>query len=60
MESPWAPAHGYEEVSMPNRSRRSSFAVRLLTSGPMATTVLLGFACGSMGGLFFCSAIGWL
>ena len=53
-------AHGYEGVSMPNRSRRSSFAVRLLTSGPMATTVLLGFACGSMGGLFFCSAIGWL
>jgi hypothetical protein len=45
---------------MPDQPRRSSFTVRLLTSGPMATTVLLGFACGSVGGLFFCSAIGWL
>jgi hypothetical protein len=49
-----------EGASMSDRSHRLSFAVRLLTSGPMATTVLLGFACGSVGGLFFCSAIGWL
>lgn len=45
---------------MPPRSRRPGFAARMLTSGPLATTVLLGFACGSLGGLFFCSAIGWL
>ena len=45
---------------MPDRSNRQGFAIRVLTSGPMATTVLLGFACGSVGGLFFCSAIGWL
>ena len=45
---------------MPDRSRHSNVAARVLTSGPMATTVLLGFACGSIGGLFFCSAIGWL
>jgi hypothetical protein len=43
-----------------DRSRRSGFASRILTSGPMTTTVLLGFAVGSVGGLFFCSAIGWL
>ena len=39
--------------------RRRAFA-RLLMSGPIAGTVLLGLACGSVGGLFFCSAIGWL
>lgn len=45
---------------MPNRPHRPGIAVQLLTSGPMAATVLLGFACGSIGGLFFCSAIGLL
>lgn len=47
-------------MRMPQRSRRPDFAVQLLTSGPLAVTVALGFACGSLGGLFFCSAIGWL
>jgi hypothetical protein len=42
------------------RPRRGRITLELLMSGPMAATVLLGFACGSLGGLFFCSAIGLL
>lgn len=45
---------------MPQRSHRPGIAVQLLTTGPMAATVALGFLCGSLGGLFFCSAIGWM
>ena len=42
----------------PNRS--GPLTLDVLMRGPMAATVLLGFACGSLGGIFFCSAVGLL
>lgn len=42
------------------RPRRKAIALDLILRGPMAATMLLGFACGSIGGLFFCSAVGLL
>lgn len=42
------------------KPHRTALRLDLLMRGPMAVTVLLGFACGSIGGLFFCSAVGLL